>query len=115
MLTRDVTLWGACVGETVLAGSDAVDPVVTVDLGADAVVRNLRIGPHVGRGVWVRGSVALRQVAIEGVTFAGVEAGPRSVVAGEDLVIRSVRPDGTGASTGIGAARSLIDLRRVVV
>lgn len=115
VLTRDVTLWGACVGETVLAGSDAVDPVVTVDLGVGAVVRNLRIGPHVGRGVWVRGSVALRQVAIEGVTFAGVEGGPRSVVVGEDLVVRRVRLDATAASVGIGAARSRVDLRRVVV
>ncbi len=119
-LTRTVTLWGACVEETVLSPSrpNETGAVVAVLDGA-AVLRRLTLtGPRVG--IWdmspgeplVIDSLVVRDVRVAG---AYVEGG--GVVSAHDLVIRDVAA-GTGGSFGWGIAileGAQLDLSRAVV
>ncbi len=97
-LTRGVTLWGACVQETLLTSSATTSSsssalaTVTVE-GPGAVLRNLRIGGE-RAGIWVHGdgssSVELEGVVIARARVAGLVVNGESAT-GHDVVIRETR------------------------
>lgn len=116
VLSRDVTLWGACVAETAIAGGDSGEPAVTVDLDVAASIRNIRIGPHGGRGIFVRGELSLRDSVVDGVTGVGVAVGSRAAIDGDRVVVRRVSPSAAGAlSVGIASGPATVTLRRAVI
>jgi uncharacterized membrane protein (UPF0136 family) len=118
-LGEGVTLWGACVAETLVTCS-----VVSTDLptilvsGADTVLRGLRVGGD-RAGVAVRdggASVLVEGVVVEGAQGAGVmvDAGRATL---RDLVVRDTRPapDGTlGAGIDVGTGAQ-VDVTRAVI
>ena len=88
-LPRGVVLWGACVAETVLTSSIAESMGAVVEaIGANVVIRNLRIGESARLGAVVNGagrSLDLEDVVVERTTaLALVAAG------GADLRLRHV-------------------------
>lgn len=97
-----VTLWGACVAETILTSSVASenDPVIE-PIGADTAVRNLRIGRPARVGIVLDSTIAtlsLEAVIIEGAVASGIVM-YRGALDAHDLVIRDTR-----AVTGITSA-----------
>jgi len=91
----DVTLLGACVSATVLHTDEArFDRGVITAVGTGVVVSNLSISRSERGGVWAVGatsSVMLRDVLIEEVLIAGVDAEAGAAVVAERLVVRRVR------------------------
>jgi len=107
-LGTGMSLWGACVGETVLTSSSpAVDAAVVSASGVGAEVRNLRIDHPSRLGVLAAGatrSLRIQSILIEGAVYAGIGADAAQLDA-TDLVVRGTRPN--GADGGFGVA--LID------
>jgi hypothetical protein len=107
VVTRPLTLWGACVAETVLAPSTASDDTATIRLTtrAGATVRNLQItGPRPGVHVLVRSS--LEAVLVRAASVVGISVG--ADLAATDLIVRdtgarSDRHVGYGLEVGGGA------------
>jgi hypothetical protein len=103
-LRRGVTLWGACVAATIVTCSAPDDVAGTIDVrGADAVVRNLRVG-GARAGLTVDGavpSVSLDGVLIEGATGYGVRV-TRARVVGRDVVVRDTAGLPGSGTLGLG-------------
>lgn len=87
----DVTLWGACVAETVIASTTPSIAFATVSLrGAGATVRNLQIsGARIGIKAEIRAAtVRIESVVVSEATTLGLLAMDRSVVEADHVVIR---------------------------
>ncbi len=87
LLGRELTLWGACVAETVLTCSvESASRGVVIVNGRDVVVRNLRIsGPR--PGIWAGGeglSIHMEDVAITETVYVGL-----AVFGGTSASVRS--------------------------
>jgi hypothetical protein len=95
LVAGNVTLWGACVAETVLTCSTPTDIAGAVTPnGLDATVRNLRIegGRRPGIGVSTAShSVHLEDVVVSAVMFYGVLADLGSSLSAQGLVIRNTQ------------------------
>ena len=94
-----VTLWGACVAETVVTCSTPSSDTGTVSVGGrDTVIRNLQIGGN-RMGVTVMGSLSL-SLRIEDVLITRSEAFGVVVsnarATGRSVVIRGTRSNGVG-------------------
>jgi uncharacterized membrane protein (UPF0136 family) len=89
-----LTVWGACVAETLVASSTPAASAGSVVLsGRNAELRNLRVGGD-RPGVWAAGRAAsgtLRDVVIDQATIFGLFVRDGAVVAGRGVVIRRTR------------------------
>jgi hypothetical protein len=116
-LKAGVTLWGACVGQTVLQGPGGVSTVTTMGLGGG--LRNLRVtGTGVGLTANPSGnSVELHGVAFEGLVGIALLVGNRAVVTGDDVVVRRTQPSPTrGGGRGLDVEYGgQVTLARVVL
>ncbi len=93
-LPNEVTLWGACVAETVVACSSPSSDAGTVTIGGrDIVVRNLQLGGQ-RSGVWIQGgtsySAHLESVLVDEARVIGVFVS-EGELSGRDIVIRGTR------------------------
>jgi len=100
-----VTLWGACVAETIVASSISSDTGGTITVGGpDTEVRNLTIGGE-RSGVWVQGSgrtVVIEDVVIADARVYGVLADSGGQVTCRSVAVRDVDPGATSATGTIG-------------
>jgi len=112
VLDTGITIWGACVEETVLTSSVPSTESGTVTVrGHDTVVRNLRLGGE-RPGVWLDGSslsVHLEDVVIERATQVGWFVGDSGRGTARNVVVRRTRP--TGDNFGDGGWKSTWGLR----
>lgn len=114
-LVEGVTIWGACVAETVIApiepwdppepssleGIDNVEAAITV-VAADVVVRNLTVGgTRVGFAAQSPAEAEVRDVVVANATMAGVLVNGGSVTA-DSLVVRDT--DSGGVTAGFALA-----------
>jgi len=121
-LRAGVTLWGACVAETVLRSDDErpVEGVVHI-AGADTGVRNLTIGPAARPGVSVTGShraAHLQDLVIDGVQYFGLAAFSEGELDAESIVIRATREGELRVFTGQAVwaeANARVSLQRGLV
>jgi hypothetical protein len=93
-----VTVWGACVGQTVLQG--ATGGMATVRAGGLAgVVKNLRItGPTLGVLANPSGnSLRLEDVVIDGARGVALLVGNTASVTGRNVVVRNTEASASGA------------------
>jgi uncharacterized membrane protein (UPF0136 family) len=125
ILAAGVTLWGACVAETVVASSVTADDAGTLNVwGRDAEVRNLRVS-GARPGIWASGrfrTAVVRDVVIDEAAMFGVMAGHEAVVTGLGIVVRSTgsresdRTFGRGLNAQSGAqvevARAVLERNR---
>jgi len=114
-LPREVTLWGACVGETTLSSTMNVPAIAYAD-GPGVEVKNLRIsGLGSGaRAIGVGASLRLSDVLIDGVDGVGWGAVDGASTVGTAVVVRNVRPAGT-VSLGVASiAGATLDATRLV-
>lgn len=100
-----VTLWGACVAETVVAFSAPSEMLATIAAaGNGAAVRNLRVeGERMGVRADGRGSsLELRDVVVTDVVAIGVRVGSSSRLIADSLVIRETRSAPSSRMAGRG-------------
>ncbi len=108
---RGITLWGACVAQTVVASSTPSDSVATITLtgSGGGGLRNLRIsGARVGVDVYANdGQAVIEAVVIDGATLLGLWLGGGGDLVARDFVVRDTRPwsggFGDGMEVGDGA------------
>ncbi|MBI5486709.1 MAG: right-handed parallel beta-helix repeat-containing protein [Deltaproteobacteria bacterium] len=103
-LSTGITLWGACVAETIVACStpSAADPTIRID-GYGTTVRNLRVGGRrTGIAAVGRRSVQLEGVLVEGVDDVGLLVATGATVTGHDVVVRDTQPRATDSRHGRG-------------
>jgi len=98
---KSLTLWGACVAETVLTTSAPSDDRGTILLAApnEVTVTNLSIRDSERVGVWSRGEgrvVRLDDVLIEGTRAAGIVVNTDGALFAENLIVRNTRSTATG-------------------
>jgi hypothetical protein len=99
-ISRPLTLWGACVRDTVVASSSATEAAATVTLGGrgGVVLRDLQIsGARVG--VEVSGNASpctLRSVLVDGVNALGVAVFYDGLLSADGLVVRHTRSGASG-------------------
>ena len=100
-----VTLWGACVAETVIASSVPSESAATVAVGSRAVVlRNLRVGGE-RWGVMVMGgrrSAELRDVVVAGTLVLGLYVDEGAQLTAERVVVRDTRSEASDGRYGLG-------------
>ncbi|MDI7268822.1 MAG: right-handed parallel beta-helix repeat-containing protein, partial [Myxococcota bacterium] len=99
-----VTLWGACVAETVVASSSPSDTDATITPGGpDAEVRNVRLeGERTGIVVAAPGSLAIEDVVVADAAVRGVLVEDEGVLAARRLVVRDTRPRPADGKYGRG-------------
>ncbi len=116
-LRRGVTLWGACVAETLVAASlpDPYAGTITI-VGDDAIVRNLRVSGE-RAGVWAdTTSATLEGVVVDGAENMALVVAYGASVAGTDLALRETRSSDGRAGIGIVAAQGgSLELSRAVI
>jgi hypothetical protein len=98
-----VTLWGACVAETILTSSTAESGTATIVAGGrDVVVRNLRVtGERIGVRAVGRGRTArLQDIVIDGVEDLGLYASNEAAVTGSGVVVRGTRSRASDGEAG---------------
>jgi hypothetical protein len=94
VIPSGVTLWGACVAETLVASSAPAEDAGTLNVwGRDVEVRNLRVS---GRrpGIWASGrsrTARVEDVVIDGATFIGWLVAFAAEVEGRGVVVRDTR------------------------
>jgi hypothetical protein len=100
-----VTLWGACVAETLLLASTWSETAGTLNASStEAVVRNLRIGGErsavrLGSGV----SLRLEDAAVDGAVAVGLWVSGTGQLFVHSVAVRNIRPlSGPGGSFGRG-------------
>ena len=120
-LPAGVTLWGACAGDTELVSTvPSNDAGVITVIGADAVVRDLRIG-GARPGIYLAGaaaSVHLRGVAVIAASYAGVFVRDGAQLTADGLVVRDTAERAIGGEYGVGVAvfaGARAHLQRVVI
>ncbi len=94
---KPVTIWGACVAETLLAASTS--PTLRLSLRGGTRVGNLRVS-GAGWGISVVANalpVTLESVVVDTPVAIGVNVDPGAGLVARDLVVRDVRADGAGA------------------
>lgn len=109
-LSRSITLWGACPGETILSSPSPVPPnappaivnVETLGVGVNrqVVIKNLTISDSSQWGAVVRGNPRLRVegVIVDGTTNVGLTAVQGGRLTGSDIIVRNVRPSPNGTA-----------------
>jgi len=114
-----VTLWGACVAETLVTSTRTSEMAGTVSSGgAGAAARNLRIsGARIGVSVVGAGATLdLDDVAIDGASNIGILVALGGHVSARSLVVRNVsESDGVGSGRGINVQSASIEIERGVV
>ena len=100
----EVTLWGACVADTILnrSGSEELESIVRASGAAE--LRNLTITGE-GTGVFVAGedaSLIIQAVEIISTRGAGILVSEGATVSAEDLVVRNTRAFSLDGSLGRG-------------
>jgi hypothetical protein len=95
-----VTLWGACVAETILTNTDSPDPrggVVESD-DEDITVRNLQITASGQPGIaCTEGCAAdVQDVVVNGGAGAGIVTGFGATLTGRSIVVRDIASDDLG-------------------
>jgi hypothetical protein len=106
MAGRGVTLWGACVGETVLTRSDATDTDATFTAaGPDVVLRNLQV-TGAARGIRVEdgASLAVEDVLVTDTRDAAIDIQGQAELSGQRLVVRDTKLGTTPWGFGLLAA-----------
>jgi hypothetical protein len=120
VLASGVTLWGACVAETVVASSTPAVTAGTIQVrGRDTGLRNLRVG---GRrpGVWVDGtsrSVLVQDAVIDAATGSGWLVARGGSAVGRGVVVRDTRSNEADRRFGNGLvvqSGGAADVRRAV-
>jgi len=94
---RPLTIWGACVAETLLAASTS--PTLRLSLRGGTKVGNLRVS-GTGWGISIVSNAApvtLEAVVVDTPVGIGVNVDPGAGLIARDLVVRDVRSDGAGA------------------
>jgi uncharacterized membrane protein (UPF0136 family) len=121
VLGAGVTLWGACVAETLVASSVPAEDAGTLNVrGRDVGVRNLRVS---GRrpGIWASGAfrtAVLQEVVVDEATTTGVVAAEDAILTGGGVAVRGTRSRESDATLGRGLeARTgaQVDLSRVLL
>jgi hypothetical protein len=116
-LRRGVTLWGACVAETLVAASlpDPYAGTITI-AGDDAIVRNLRVSGE-RAGVWADStSATLEGVVVDGAENMALVVAYGASVAGTDLALRETRSHDGRAGIGIVVTEGgSLELSRAVI
>lgn len=114
-LDDDVTLWGACVGETLITSAEPRDlPAVQVTSRGGGL-RNLRIeGDQPGVWIWSdAGPTTVESVVVAGARLEGINA--MGGLVGRDLVVRETRQDAVDGAVAIGVWMNQSSLERTVV
>jgi len=104
MLRSGVTLWGACVLETIVTCSEVSDGAGTISVtGWDAGVRNLRISGN-RPGIWVYGmvSINIEDVIVDSAEVVGLLAANRAHLTGRSIIVRNTRSRGGDGMFGRG-------------
>jgi hypothetical protein len=121
VLPEGVTLWGACVAETLVASEAPSEVEGTINVsGADTAVWNLRVG---GRRAGLRGGtdlrdVALRDVLVERAGVYGIVVGEGAFLSANGLVVRDTRSLGEDWPFGIAVVATdgaVVEIRRAVL
>lgn len=117
-LEKDVTLWGACVAETIVGSSDADSLYASLEMLSGGL-RNLTVG-GARRGVAVGRNVTpvrMDAVVVRGTAVMGVSVFEGGMLVAHDLVVRDVHlPAGVETGTGLQVvAPSVVELARVVI
>lgn len=108
VIVRDaITLWGACVAETILARSTFDAGRGTLDFVAlrGATAKNLTVGgARYGIGTTGAGTspVVLESIVIDGVAWTGLWSDAGSEVVGHEIVVRDVASHPTAGDQGEG-------------
>ncbi len=118
-LPGGVTLWGACIAESVVASSVAGTASATVTLFGDgATVRNLRIsGERPGLDVNTTGAddAVAESILIDGTVATGVAVFVSAGLVARDLVVRGTRASGGELGYALQATdQARVDLTRAV-
>ncbi len=93
-LRAGVTLWGACIAETLITSSSLAISGVINAAGQGGTVKNLRVsGARAGIFANSSGnSLRLDSVAIDGATGIGAIAGNRAEITGTNVAVRRTQP-----------------------
>jgi hypothetical protein len=113
-----VTLWGACIEETVLASTSTLGAEGTIDAQrGGGIVRNLRVsGDRVGSRVAGAGELALVDVLVDSATDVGVLVTDGGTLDADAIVVRATRARSRGFGNGVVVEDAgLATLRRAVV
>jgi hypothetical protein len=120
VLGAGVTLWGACVAETLVASSVPAEDAGTLNVrGRDVGVRNLRVS---GRrpGIWASGrfrTARVEDVVVDGATVLGWLADQEAVIEGRSIVVRDTRSRESDLELGRGLTAmngAQVELQRAV-
>jgi hypothetical protein len=119
LLAGGVTLWGACVAETIVARSDWEEYAGTITLRGRGALRNLRIGGRLA-GIWAtnRGRVIdVQDVVIAHAVDIGWLVGLGATATGRNVVIRDTESNADrmfGRALDVNGG-SQLELSRAVV
>jgi len=114
VLPENVSLVGACVTETILRGPPGGITEWTVQVPADASIRNLTIAGE-RPGVWVYGGTTRLEDVVVSAQLFGLIATDDGTIDAERVVVRDTAP---GAEYGIGVfvnRRARVELRRALL
>ena len=117
-LDAGVTLWGACVAETVLTAAAGTAGAVVVTHGAGAELRNVRIADAGLWGIAAAGAartLTIDSVVIDGATIAGLDVRDRAAVSARSLVVRNTRALGTADNDIFVGSGASLELSRAVL
>jgi hypothetical protein len=118
LLPGHMTLWGACVAETLVTCSTASSAAGTVTaLGQGATMQNLRVS-GARPGIWLGGTVSLdlQGVLVTDAVWFGISVDNGAAVTGHGVVVRGTRPRTSGATEGRGldvSRAGTVDLTQV--
>jgi hypothetical protein len=104
-LPAGVTLWGACVADTLVASPAPSDAEATIEIAAaETAIRNLRIGgERMGvRAAGADAAVEIRDVLVEGTRMRGILAADGARVDADGVVVRGTRPSAGDGRYGRG-------------
>jgi hypothetical protein len=103
-----VTVWGACVAETVVAPSLPSALAAAISGGRASVARNLRVaGERIGISAsGASCSLELRDVVVAGVAVAGIRVASDGRLIADNLVVRDTRADPADRTFGRGLEAS---------
>ena len=121
-VSRGVTLWGACVGGTMLTSSVRTTPTtkigVVTALGPDVVVRSLTIDAPERSGIVARSGATLdvEDVVVRSPLGTGLMATDGAGLTGRSIAIRASRPRDDGFTDGLVVqAGARAELERVAL
>jgi hypothetical protein len=104
VIPQDVTVWGACAAETLLAASAPSETEATVTVtAAGTSLRNVRVaGERLGVAVGAGGALAMDGVAVGGAMGVGISVTVGGTVTANEVIVRDTRYLATDRSRGWG-------------